>query len=303
MEKCLTCGKEFKTERGLHLHTKAHGGMETYYHTHFPRKDYYDGIFIEFKNKKQYLSSFFNSTVNRKRFYKQDSKNISLQKEVLLKEFKCLMEKKGFDFLPSENFLYLSKFAKLSLFKRLFGSVESFCQKARVSRKLPDKLPEDFWTKDSFDEMEVFVDTREQSPFYFKNSLVNKLDFGDYTSPSHYTKTFVERKSVMDFVSSFGAGFERLQKEIDRAKDFNSYIVIVVEGSISDAYKQSRRLKKGPNLDFAFSNVRKLLIENADNCQIVFCKNREEAQDLTSRVLFFGNEIKNCDLQNELNDR
>lgn len=300
MERCLHCRKEFKSERGLHSHLRTHGGQSKYYQTFFPRFDLFDKSVIEFKNKSQYFSQFFNSDENRKAFYNSPSQS-KLKKETLIKEIKNNADYKGFSFLPSDSYLTLSDLPTISTIRNLFGSCYSFCKEAGLDLLFSKKLPDTFLDERlDMTRMQIFIDSREQQPFEFKNSLVNKLDFGDYTaSGDFYSKVFVERKGLGDFASSMSSGYERFKKELDRAKEFNSYIVMVVEGGPLELKQHVESLRKGkaPNLSFSMHNARKLLIDYANSFQIVFCKNKEQASDITQRILFFGKESIECDLQ------
>ena len=98
---------------------------------------------------------------------------------------------------------------------------------------------------------------------------------------------------------------ERFEKELKRAEEFDSYIVMVVEGTVEEArqycYKSPKHRR--PNIDYSLHNLRGFLIQFARNFQVLFCDNRFEAQDMTKRILYFGEYIKNCDLQYGLDQR
>lgn len=305
MEKCLSCGKEFKTLKGLHTHVKVHGGMESYYQTHYPRFDLYDNTVIKFKDKDQYMNAYFNSNSNRQKFY-EDARNSEKAKELVINEIKNNAKFKDYSFLPSENYLLLSGLPNIGHIQRLYGSCLNMCERSKFFEPLFTKrLPKEFWGEEEFKGLDILVDTREQKPFNIENVIYSKLDFGDYTSTSHYNKVFVERKSIPDFVSSMGGGAERFEKELKRAEEFDSYIVMVVEGTVEEArqycYKSPKHRR--PNIDYSLHNLRGFLIQFARNFQVLFCDNRFEAQDMTKRILYFGEYIKNCDLQYGLDQR
>jgi hypothetical protein len=300
--KCLNCKKEFKSLRGLHIHLKSHGGMQSYYQTYYPRFDLYDNSIINFQSKSQYFSAYFNSDNNRKKFYSEV--NLSNKaKESVVNEIKTNADFKEYSFLPSENYLILSKLPTIENIKRLHGSCAEMCKKAKLEPLFTQNLPKEFWERQDFNDLVVLVDTREQKPFDIKGSIESKLDFGDYTSTSHYSKVFVERKSIPDFISSLGSGADRFEKELKRAEEFDSYVVMVVEGSLEDINKfiYTTPKHRRPNLDYSLHNLRKLLIDYAKSFQVLFCNGRAEAEDLTKRILYFGEHVKNCDLQYFLN--
>jgi hypothetical protein len=72
---------------------------------------------------------------------------------------------------------------------------------------------------------------------------------------------------------------------------------VVVEGSFVEIIRQNLLFKYQTNLFFAFSNVRKLCLTYPETIQFVFCKDKEEAQEMTQRILYFGKQIHKCDLQ------
>ena len=298
MHRCKTCQKEFTSDKSLDAHLKVHGGIAEYYSNWYPRQDLYDGAPIEFKNKKQYLSSFFNSHENRLLFFRDNSG--ILAKDILSKELKDNREYKDYSFLPCENYLQLSKLAGISDIKKLFGSCKDFCEETKINQYYTSNIPKNFWA-DSENEfkMEVHIDTREQKPFEFKKSIKNKLDFGDYTAGGEfYSKTFVDRKSPEDFFGTFSSqtNFDRFKKEIKRAKDFDSFLFIVVESTIEGLENLSKKSKFHKNSNFAFHNVRDILINNYQSCQFVFCENRKKANDITRKILYHGDKTWKCDL-------
>ena len=77
MVECNICKKEFKEDKNLHLHIKAHKlAIGSYYHTQFPKYDRHTKELIKFKNKQQYFSADFNTKKNLKCWLK----NASLEK-------------------------------------------------------------------------------------------------------------------------------------------------------------------------------------------------------------------------------
>lgn len=305
MHYCKTCQKEFTSDKSLDAHLKVHGGVAEYYPTWYPRKDLYDGAPIKFKNKKQYLSSFFNSHKNRLLFFRDNSS--PLAKDILLKEFKDNKDYKGYSFLPCENYLNLSKLAGVSDVKKLFGSCKDFCEDLKIEQYYTSNIPKNFWSdNEELNNITVHVDTREKYPFQFKNLVYNKLDFGDYTAGGdHYSKTFVDRKSVGDFFSTFGSqsNFDRFKREIQRCREFDSFLFVIVEGTIEDLETFSNKSKFHSGSNFAFHNVRDLLVNDYKFVQFLFCKNRKDANDVCKRVLLNGKSLWNCDVQYFLNSR
>lgn len=296
--KCAECGASFTKEAGLHIHVNKHGGIAAYYQRNFPNRDRLDGSLINFNNPKQYFGECFNSLVNRNKFLKGCSTEEG--KEVILHELKSDKEKYKFSFLPSQNYFITKKRAGLITCERFFNSAENLAKELNVEFFYNQPLPKDFWniSQEQLDKVEIHVDTREQKPFDFKNYIINKLDCGDYCAGGDfYSSTFVDRKSISDFKGTFGVGFERFKKEVERTKSFNSFLFVVIEGSFPEIIRQNLEFKYQTNLSFAFSNVRKLCLTYPETIQFVFCKDRQEAQEITQKILYFGKQIHKCDLQ------
>ena len=79
----------------------------------------------------------------------------------------------------------------------------------------------------------IVVDSREQKPLWKKDTIVKKLDVGDYSIEGHENKIAIERKSLSDLFGTLGGGNKRFKKELERAKPYN-YFAIVIEGNYRD---------------------------------------------------------------------
>ena len=86
--------------------------------------------------------------------------------------------------------------------------------------------------------MIIIVDSREKTPLYFRKSVnlesvvVKKLDVGDYSIEGYEDKIAIERKSPNDLFQTLGKGHKRFKRELERAKDYE-YFVILVECSLT----------------------------------------------------------------------
>lgn len=128
--------------------------------------------------------------------------------------------------------------------------------------------------------MEILIDTREQLPLTFNHPFVEKItvqkiDCGDYCVRFHngYIPTVrFERKSIGDCYGTMSQGYERFKREIQRAKDFEVKIIILIEGTLTKVLKGYEHSKREPD-----SIVKQLftLWEKYD-VMPVFCKDRDE---------------------------
>ena len=296
---CKECGRDnFMSRRGLHIHLTTHGGLPAYYHKHFPRKDRLTKETIPFKTYDQYFSTLFASQANRQEYYETAS-----QKDVhdaIIDEWHINLKTKTLTTLPPETFFMLTDLCKIHDIQRSFGSAMQFCKELRLTQVYDKQLPVEFWidTEQEMNDMEVLIDTREQHPYKFRKSTVQKLSFGDYMAAGDYfSKVSVDRKNPSDFCSSFGSNIGRIRNSLDLAEDMGYRVYFVVESTPDEMEELTRRNKwDNTRYGFIYKNVREVLVDYPTT-QIIFCHNRACAQHLTRKILFYGERIWNVDLQ------
>ena len=292
--KCQECGEDFPTEKALHAHIKKHNlYLGEYYVKHYPRFNKLTGIKIPFKNKDQYFTTDF---ANRSQLIEWCKLNPQDEvKEYILEVLAKRVSKKNWEHAPSHLELIKAKLPEIDVYKKYFQTYNKACAELGLEPLLNKPLPNNF-NKD-FD-VKVLIDTREQKPLYFKNRGQLKLDFGDYTlAESNFSNTFVDRKSATDFVGTFGKGFQRFRKEMQRCVEVDCYMYIVVEKSIEDMYEQYFPGKRNSTLNWAFSNMIQLQNEFPRKCQFVFTNNRQESEKIIPRLLAVGKEAWETDIQ------
>ena len=94
-------------------------------------------------------------------------------------------------------------------------------------------------------------------------------------------------------------GYERLSREIERAKEAGEYLVLLLETSFNDllTFKEKRWLKfVKASSDFILHRTRDLL-QKHDNLQIICVENRSEAKRIISKIFNLENPIQTVDLQ------
>lgn len=93
------------------------------------------------------------------------------------------------------------------------------------------------------DSLTVVVDTREQKPyeFYGVDVVHTALETGDYSVEGFEEQFAVERKSLNDLANTLGRGRSRFKREVDRAQDFDRFVV-VIEASRTEveSYKDAK---------------------------------------------------------------
>jgi hypothetical protein len=308
MAKCEVCNKEFESDRQLHGHLKAHGmRMAEYYQKYFPRYDLHDNKIIKFKNKNQYLSSNFNNRKNLKLWL--DSVPEDEAKGYCIDFLSTRIKEKNIIYSPSQVELRSLMSPPVQYYDELLEGYYKICERMNLQnkyKKFDEIISNNEYTKPEY---KILVDTREQKPLRFKRGVeVRKLDFGDYafSSPIASCNCYIERKSLADFIGTLSGGYERFVKEIQRAEQADSYLVILIESKFTNAlYFNTQR--KSYNKERVFKNVKatpefifhrvRNLIQKYPNIQFLFTNGRKEASRVMEKIFTCGCAYADVDLQ------
>ena len=148
--------------------------------------------------------------------------------------------------------------------------------------------------------LEIFIDTREQKPldFNFKTKS-HKLSFGDYAAAGdYYDYTFVDRKSAGDFCGTLSSGnLDRFKRELKLTEDMDSCMFVVVESTIQKIIAQQKFFKRKATIDYLLKNLRDIMYEFPKRCQFIFTGTRKNSEFIIPRILYFGKELWETDLQ------
>lgn len=276
--------------------------MGDYYVKHFPRRSVLTGNLLPFKTLDQYMSSYFANDEEEDQWLREAP--IDRVKKYCLVQYKEYKKTKNKKAAPYYNEVATRKLPSVEICVDAFGSYGAFCKELQLAPAFKRGLVRDFWNIDTSD-VRIMIDTREQYPFDIKNSFFSKIDVGDYTAVGdHYDYTYVDRKAQGDFISTLSkSSFERFRKEMLRCRNLEVQLFIVVEGSIEDIRNRKAYKKNQASVEHTFHNMRLIQEEFSDVCQFVFARDREDAQDITERILFFGKRIWGVDLQYYINNR
>ena len=305
MDKCLECSREFGSEIELHRHLRSHKiKIADYYFKHFPRFDKFDKTPIDFKNKEFYFGHDFNNRSNFRRWFLKQA-NPTLRNYCI--DF--LLRRKGekkIIYAPCQVELRSLQCPSILGFNRIFSDSDYYkvvsglgflVQYESPHLAYPEEL--DYNPKDGI----IWIDTREQRPLNFTiPSQLAALPVGDYAFGVESSKSeiVVERKSVDDFINSFGADFERIHKEFIRGTSIGKYIIVVIECDLKYVLtfnflpNTSYKMKVTP--EFVFHNVR-VCCQEFPNVQFLFVKNRTEASRIIQKVLVSKDNLVKFDLQ------
>jgi hypothetical protein len=295
---CKICGEEFSSEKGLHIHLKKHKmDLATYYTTYYPRKNLLTGDPLPFKNKNDYFERDFTTRSQLLKWCMSQDKDAT--KEYALKKLKERIENKKLKRAPNHLELKLAKMPDIDVYKHAFGSYSKACKAAGCKPLFSKPIDKSFYKPDSdFEDLNILIDTREQKPLVFNKSQDLKLDFGDYTlGGKDYTYTYVDRKAEQDFKGTLSGGFERFRRELQRVKDFDSYLYIVIESDLNKLYKNNMFGPHKSNLKYVYHNMRLISHEFADHCQFIFSGSRAGSQSIIPKLLKTGKSLWGVDIQ------
>jgi len=298
---CKVDGKEFKDEKSLHLALKGYGlNKVKYYQKYYERRDLLTDELINFKTKEQYLNSDFNDKNNMKKWLKAQTIDKAQEycKQILIKR----KDSKNLIYSPSQVELRTIMAPSVVFYNKIFNDYYDLCSTIGLENKFvnPDLIINNFNSKLSQKDI-IYVDTREQSWLKFNIPFeIKTLPFGDYTCKNN-PNCFIERKSLSDFISTLSVkNYERFNNEINKAKKDNSYIIVVVEDTLSNALSFqylphiSKKIKATP--EYIFHNVREML-QNYDNLQFLFVDGRKEMVRVIEIIFASKESYKKLDLQ------
>ena len=299
---CKVDGKEFKDEKSLHLALRGYGlNKEKYYHQYYPKKDLLTGETINFKTKEQYLNSDFNDKNNMKKWLK--SQQLENSKEYCIDLLKKRKKDKNLIYSPCQIELRTIMSPSIVFYNKIFDDYYDVCSSLGLENKFihPKNISNQFNFKLNKDDT-IYVDTREQNWLKFNIPFeIKTLPYGDYTCSNDNCNCYIERKSLSDFISTLSVGnLERFKKEIEKARQNQSYLVVVIEEKLQSALSFqylphiSKKIKATP--EFIFHNVRSLLQEY-DNLQFLFVDGREEMKRTIEAILASKCFYKRVDLQ------
>jgi len=302
--KCKICDAEFDSERSLHAHIKAHKILlSEYYITYYPRYNLYTNELIPFKNKDQYFSTYFSNSIEMEKWAATaDDEHVQ---QILLDILNKRIISKNLQYAPNHLELMLLELPTIEMYKTYFGSYNEACRRLQIEPLLNKSIKSKFLNLDkNLKDMRIMIDTREQTPLKFQNSKPHKLDFGDYTaSGEYYNKTYIDRKSETDFKSTMTVGYDRFRKELQRAKEFDSFLYIVTESSIDKIINNNKYGPHRSNLTFVWHQMRMLSHDFARNCQFIFSGGRNWSQELIPTLLYAGREMWHSDVQYYIDKR
>lgn len=275
--KCLLCGES--SVQPSHF-WKEHRVKEADYCTqNYPRFSKLTKDRIVFKNRNQYFESDFNNKNELKKWIKENP-------DTCLDYCLSLLERR---YTTGKAIYSLSQVETRTLCIPSVAWYNSTCNYNVECESLGFKTRFRYLVEPVAKRaapVKMQVDTREQKPLVFDSAVRQTLKYADYASELN-PRVFVERKSLSDFISTLSSGYERFQREIDRAQVDNNYIFVAVESDLTPALsfeylpQISRKIKASS--DFVFHRVRELM-QKYNNIQFVFLENRKQMVEFIKKL-------------------
>jgi hypothetical protein len=290
---CAVCNQVFANVGGLEEHIKSHEITKTkYYAQFFARKDMLTGEELKYTRPIPYSETFFK---NKKNMYSWMLGNPMWRERFCREVLELHLSNKGISIVP--NHLYLLTHPRLPKKEHFGQSIYKIDFAKQVWTKEMKKCVNDCAIPK---ELSFITDTREQTPLSlsYKNRVM-KLDFGDYTLDGDwYNYCYIDRKSQSDFIGTMSSGKDRFKRELERARGFGAYVFVVSECSLQSIFRNnlfSRKL-----IDFSLETMREIIVEFSDCCQFVFSGSKASSESLAPFLLYYGNKLKNVDVQYDL---
>ena len=144
-------------------------------------------------------------------------------------------------------------------------------------------------------DFKIYRDTREKAGYAFAGFGVEVVDIGlktaDYTVEGLEDRLCIERKaSVAELAMCFGKEYVRFKKELIRMQDFeHRYLIMDFPFELLETYpvnstipkKMWKYLKQKPH--HLIDRIEK--IKNYYEVEVIFTRNRSEAEEVTFNIL------------------
>lgn len=270
--------------------------QKDYFLKYIKKQDLLTGEYIEYKSPEQYVGADFVNKNNLKKWIKL---NPEKGKEWSINFLKKRKEERQLIFAPTQVDLRSLNCPSIHYYEEI-GGYYKICEELGFKHRFyyGESMRVSFG---SFQNNTIIIDTREQNPLkLFCPTIIKKLNVGDYGLDSDKDiGIYIERKSLSDWASTLTIGLDRFEKEILRAKETGSYLIMLVENNINDALgfnhlPQMRWTKTSPA--HVFKNLRDLN-NKFNNFQSLFVNGRTEAAKAVEKLLGLGIKPTNYDLQ------
>lgn len=292
---CVLCKKLAKEKR--HFWAEHRISEARYFELHEPKFDLLTGERISFKGSyDNYSQTDFAKRINIKKYIESLSNEGA--RTYLKKWLNKRIKSRKILFPPTEFEIRQLQFPSIQYLEKHFG--ENFYSEICLDVGLLARFmyPHRQLDIDNDKNLEFIVDTREQCVLKFDGFAIQKLDIGDYTIVGE--DVFIERKSLNDFIGTMSQGYDRFNREIQRAVVGNKYVIVLIEEKYAHlaSYKflpHMKKVKAEPY--FIHHRVREMMQNYPVNMQFLAVDGRGEASRVIEKIFRLSHDVKNLDLQ------
>lgn len=291
---CKICSQEF-SERSHFW--KVHKIKEKdYYEKHSPKFDLLTQERIEFSNPEKYELDNFKDKRNLKKYLELNKEQGF---EYLINWLKKRKDLKNLEFGPAQFELKALQYPGIKFIEEFYGlgSYKKICETVNLKTRFNYNQNINFKNKD----LEFIMDSREQKGFSLNNYQIAALPYGDYTIKDN-KEIYVERKSIMDAISTVTSGFDRFCREVERCKNDNNYLIVLIEEKFQNLLSfpylpHCKRTKV--TVEYFHHQIREIYQKYPLNIQFLAVNGREESVNTLSKIFKINDNIREIDLQYE----
>lgn len=127
----------------------------------------------------------------------------------------------------------------------------------------------------------IVIDTREQRPYSFPDSIREALPAGDYSLEGLQNQVAVERKSMDDFVNTILHSKRRFRAELTKLQSY-SFAAVVIEGSVRDILAGEYHSDVNPQ---ALLGITVGLMQSFPPVAFIFAHDRPHAYAVVAEIL------------------
>lgn len=129
-------------------------------------------------------------------------------------------------------------------------------------------------------DIKIIIDTREQRPYNFDNSVSQKLQTGDYSAVGFEQLVIVERKSKADLIGTITRHRARFKRELKRMEPA-PFACVVVECSLLDILNDDYQGGIPPRA--VLGSIMSIIIDYG--VPVFFCGDRAGAKEFTKKYI------------------
>lgn len=266
-----------------------------YYEKYFPKFDLLTNEKLTFSNPEKYELDNFNDKRHLKKYLEIKSKEEGL--EYLINWLKKRKELKKLEFGPAQFELKSLQYPGIKFIEEFYGqeTYKKICEE--VGLKIRYNYNQNIIFEDK--NLEFIMDSREQKGLVLDNYQIATLPYGDYTIENN-KGIYVERKAIMDAISTVTAGFDRFCREIERCKDDDNYLIVLIEEKFQNLLSfpylpHCKRTKV--TVEYFHHQIREICNKYPLNIQFLAVDGREKSVNILGKIFKISNNIRETDLQ------